>query len=113
MYSVPVPVDMMRIMGVLMGGKSTEKVVNILDTVCLQPKVWNNLSNLLSTPTKNISQNIGVSIVVSRCANCSCHNNIFLIVLKYNSIDGCSNRTSILQNWVEVVHDNDISHGSS
>ena len=37
----------------------------------------------------------------------------FLIAFKYNSVEGCSNRTSILPNWVEIVHNDDVSCGSN
>ena len=45
--------------------------------------------------------------------NGSCQNNIFFIVIKYNSNDGYSNRTSTLPNWVEILHDDDTSYGSN
>ena len=44
-------------MGIPMGGQ-TEEVVNMLDTACLQPKIFNNQSNsLLTQTTKDIFQN--------------------------------------------------------
>ena len=61
----------MRILGVPMGGKKALEVVSMLDTVCLQPKVWNNLKKLVIDANYKrylLEHRHQHSTVFSRCA---------------------------------------------
>ena len=77
-----------------------EEVVNMLDIVCLQPKVWNNPSKLLlMSNLKDTSQNDGVNIVFSRSA-------------KFQPSEQCLSHSAKAQNNQQVLQSNsDLPNG--
>ena len=84
-----------------------EEVLMLIDTVCLQPEVWNDLSNLISKlATKDTSQNR--TIVLAQYSvgapSGSCQNTIFCMVLMYYAANSCSAQWCIT-NRIEVRDD--------